>query len=37
MPYFSTAIWISTPRIFLPPSMARPEKLGAERQVLQSI
>src|SRR4051812_3374318 len=23
MPYFSTAIWILTPRIFLPPSMPR--------------
>src|SRR3954463_6016052 len=32
MPYFSTAIWILTPRIFLPPSMPRAKQLGAERQ-----
>jgi hypothetical protein len=31
MPYFSTAIWILTPRIFLPPSMPRAKQLGAER------
>ena len=32
MPYFSTAIWILTPWIFLPPSMPRAKQLGAERQ-----
>src|ERR1700751_5079313 len=32
MPYCSTAIWILTPRIFLPPSMPRAKQLGAERQ-----
>src|SRR3954451_9202732 len=32
MPYLSTAIWILTPRIFLPPSMPRAKQLGAERQ-----
>src|ERR1700722_17161527 len=32
MPYFSTAIWILMPRIFLPPSMPRAKQLGAERQ-----
>src|SRR3954471_9655879 len=32
MPCFSTATWILTPRIFLPPSMPRVKPLGAERQ-----
>src|ERR1700722_19671315 len=32
MPCFSTATWILTPRIFLPPSMPRAKQLGAERQ-----
>src|SRR3954454_16594099 len=32
MPYFSTAIWILTPRTFLPPSTPRSKQLGAERQ-----
>jgi hypothetical protein len=30
MPYFSTAIWILTPRIFLPPSMQGAKQLGAD-------
>src|SRR4051794_32056213 len=37
MPYFSTASWILTPRIFLPPSMPRSKQLGAERQDRLSI
>src|SRR5690348_10976082 len=37
MPYFSTAMWILTPRIFLPPSMPRSKQLGAERQDQLSI
>src|SRR4051794_37597781 len=37
MPYFSTATWILTPRIFLPPSMPRVKQLGAERQERLSI
>src|SRR3954452_25142177 len=37
MPYFSTAIWILTPRTFLPPSTPRSKQLGAERQERLSI
>src|SRR4051794_11014051 len=37
MPYLSTATWILTPRIFLPPSMPRVKQLGAERQERLSI
>src|SRR3954470_7750972 len=37
MPYLSTATWILTPRIFLPPSMPRSKQLGAERQDRLSI
>src|SRR3954451_21300800 len=36
-PYFSTATWILTPLIFLPPSMPRVKQLGAERQERLSI
>src|SRR3954468_21585199 len=32
MPCLSTATWILTPRIFLPPSMPRVKQLGVERQ-----
>src|ERR1700758_4500573 len=37
MPYLSTATWILTPRIFLPPSRPRAKQLGAERQDRLSI
>src|SRR3954465_10881427 len=37
MPCLSTATWILTPRIFLPPSMPRVKQLGAERQERLSI
>ena len=36
-PYFSTARWTFTPRIFLPPSTPRAKQLGAEGQVRLSI
>jgi hypothetical protein len=32
MPHLSTAIWILTSRIFLPPSLPRANQRGAERQ-----
>src|SRR5690349_21616401 len=37
IPYFSTATWIFTPLIFLPPSTPRSKQLGAERQERLSI